>query len=146
MEFGPGLEDGERIRKAESRPLFQRPAKEETLRITPRTRKRALPELVKGALQSDLRSNTRAAMDPFLTPKDWSRPKKRPKKESEDAEEKEEHSPGDPLAPETENKGLERQALDSEGVGDEKEDFAVGMAAPHAGSHGLLGLDYDSDE
>lgn len=125
VEFGPSLDDESKIRKAESRPLFQRPAKEETLRITPRTRKREVPGLVKGALQSDLRSNTRAAMDPFLTPKDWSRPKRKLKEDEGSEEKRDDYLEEETSTPESRNQHEKVEEPNS--------------------PKPLLDLDYDSD-
>lgn len=130
VEFGPSLDDESRIRKAESRPLFQRPAKEETLRITPRTRKREVPELVKGALQSDLRSNTRAAIDPFLTPKDWSRPKRRVRKETANSEE---------------HRDFPEEEISASESGKHEEKVKAEQKEAPKSTPGLLDLDYDSD-
>lgn len=57
------------------------------MRITPKTRKREAPDLIKEALGRDLRNNTRAAVDPFLAPRDWSRPRPLKRKSREAPEE-----------------------------------------------------------
>lgn len=87
MDFGP--DDDDRIKQIQTRPLFVKAseATSKTLRITPKTRKREAPDLIKEALGRDLRNNTRAAVDPFLAPQDWSRPRSLKRKSREAPEE-----------------------------------------------------------
>ncbi|TGZ78224.1 DUF572-domain-containing protein [Ascodesmis nigricans] len=96
VEFGPSLDDDTLVKEAQARPLFAKHdyGKNE-LRITPNTRKREAPGLIKEALGRDLRKNTRAAVDPFLTPQDWSRPRslKRKSCETEEPERKAQVAP-----------------------------------------------------
>ncbi|KAI5778366.1 CWC16 protein [Geopyxis carbonaria] len=73
IEFGPEVD--ERILQAHTRPLFEQQEQATRIagpRMTSTIRSGDAADVVKESLQQDLRRNTRAAIDPFISPgHDW---------------------------------------------------------------------------
>ena len=88
---------GRNLEEARARPLFQKEQTVKSLRITPKTRQRDIPEMTRESLKRDLERSRRMAADPFLN-EGWERPvkilkRKERAKTTEEAESAEQKPP-----------------------------------------------------